>query len=307
MKRTATHALALSLSLGVTGCCCNVGDLVSLLDEAEEEEVSASTPGIDLGVAAYPASAPEAGATKHAWRARSLDPPVYRVGYALASDEDRSIDEEQNELARRLGYKSQGDGIFKWTPLPGCDKNMDCIFEDLASRSRPDLEPLVARFKTRIREGGLSSPEGAQLVVTFVQSIPYEIPEGRPFGLMPPALVVSRKKGDCDSKALLGHILLDALGVDSVVLTSEAHRHSMLGIAMPAQGTTITHKGRAYAFTEMTAKGAPIGWVARDLLKPNDWTVVPVAVVDPKKADKNAPATGKVEPEPDPRPVKKRR
>jgi hypothetical protein len=306
MKRTTTHALAVSFSLGVTGCCCNVGDLVSLLDTTEEEP-SASTPGIDLGVAAYPAAAPEAGATRHAWRARELDPPVYRVGYALANDEERSVDEEQNELARRLGYKSQGEGIFKWTPLPGCDKNMDCIFEDLASRSKPDLEPLVGRFKTRIGEAGMSSLEGAQLVVTFVQSIPYEIPEGRPFGLMPPALVVSRKKGDCDSKALLGHILLDALGVDSVVLTSDAHRHSMLGIAMPAQGTTIKHKGREYAFTEMTAKGAPIGWVDRDLLKPNDWIVVPVEVVDAKKADKNEPATGKVEPEPDPTPVKKRR
>ncbi len=306
MKRLATQALALALSIGVTGCCCNVGDLVTLLED-EDEEPSESTPGVDLGVAAYPAAAPEASAVRHAWRAQQLEPPVYRVGYALASEEERAVDEAQTELAKRLGYKSQGDGIFKWTPLPGCDKNMDCIFEDLASRSKPDLEPLITRFKKRIGEAGLTSLEGAQLVVTFVQSIPYEIPQGRPFGLMPPALVVSRKKGDCDSKALLGHVLLDALGVDSVVLTSEAHRHSMLGIALPAQGTTIKHQGREYAFTEMTAKGAPIGWVGRDLLQPNDWIVVPVEVVDPKKADKNAPATGKVEPGPEQKPVKKRR
>ncbi|UQA63041.1 hypothetical protein [Polyangium aurulentum] len=305
MKRLAMQALGLSLSLGVTGCCCNL-DLSDLFEDPDAEP-SASTPGVDLGLAAYPATAPEAGATRHAWRAQQLEPSVYRVGYALASDEERSVDDAQNDLAKRVGYKSQGNGVFKWTPIPGCDKNMDCIFEDLASRSKPDLEPLIARFKTRIREAGLSSLEGAQLVVTFVQSIPYEIPQGRPFGLMPPALVVSRKKGDCDSKALLGHVLLEALGVDTVVLTSDAHRHSMLGIALPAQGTTIKHKGREYAYTEMTAKGAPIGWVGRDLLSPNDWQVVPVEVVDPKKAEKNAPATGKVEPEPEPKPVKKKR
>jgi hypothetical protein len=293
MRAPYLHSIAAALTLFATGCCCSIGDLVTLFEE-HDTEPSPDEPGVELGVAVYPANATEANATRHAWREKRLDPSVYRVGYALSPAEDASVDSAQTELAKKLKYKSEGNGVFKWQPLPGCDKNMNCVYEDLKARSKPDLEPLVARFKARIGEAKLGTLDAAQLVVSFVQSIPYEIPEGRPFGLMPPALVVSRKKGDCDSKVLLGHILLEAIGVDSVMLNSDAHRHSMLGVALPAPGTKVTYKGRDYAFTEMTAKEAPIGWIKRDLLKPDDWIVVPVAVRDPaSKLDKGDPVTGK--------------
>jgi hypothetical protein len=155
---------------------------------------------------------------------------------------------------------------------------MQCIFESLADDSKDEIEPLAARFKTRVREAKLDPTQAVELVMSYVQAIPYEIPKDRPFGLLPPALVAAQKKGDCDSKALLLHMLLDSLGIDSVLLNSDAHRHSMLGVAIPAQGTKITYNGRSYAFVETTAKNAPIGWISKELLRPNDWIVVPVHV-----------------------------
>ncbi len=277
MSRGKTLALCTVLSAWVTGCCCNFPDLSTLL-VPEESEPSESTAAVDLGLAAQPPNAPEATATKYAWRDRRLDPSVYRARYALGASEQTAVDEAHYELAKRVKFKDQGDGIFKWTPPPGCDARMQCIFEDLAEHSRADVEPLAARFRSRVREANLNPTQTVELVMSFVQAIPYEIPKGRPFGLLPPALVAAQKKGDCDSKSLLLHMLLDSLGIESVMLTSDAHRHSMLGVNIPAQGQKIKHDGRAYAFVETTAKNAPIGWISKDLLKPNDWVVVPVRV-----------------------------
>ena len=70
-------------------------------------------------------------------------------------------------------------------------------------------------------------------------------------------------------------MLLHALGFDTLLLSSSAHHHSMLGIALPVPGTKMTSAGRDYAFTEMTARGSPIGHINAELLRPNDWKAVP--------------------------------
>ncbi|MDC3960647.1 hypothetical protein KEG38_42730 [Polyangium jinanense] len=290
----------------VAGCCCNLGDLGELLSQSGDEEPSEDTPGVDLGVAVYPEKTQASGATKYAWRDRRLEPPVYRAGYALGADEQRDVDAAHRELAQRLKYQDAGDGAFRWVPPPGCDASMQCIFESLVERSKPDVDPLAARFKARIQEAKLGPLDAVELLASFVQTIPYEIPKDRPFGLMPPALVASAKKGDCDSKALLLHMLLDAIGIDSVLLNSNAHRHAMLGVAVPAQGEKIRYQGRAYAFVETTAKNAPVGWISKELLKPNDWVVVPVRIRSPEKAPKNEAATGKAGDGPKPKSTKKR-
>ncbi|HVK65234.1 MAG TPA: hypothetical protein VM694_12205 [Polyangium sp.] len=300
-------ALAATSCMFVAGCCCCAIDLNDLLSQGGgDEEPSAETPGVDLGVAVYPEKTPASGATKYAWRDRRLEPPVYRAGYALSADEQRDVDAAHRELAQRLKYQDAGDGAFKWVPPPGCDASMQCIFESLAERSKPDVDPLAARFKARIHEAKLGTLDAVELLTSFVQTIPYEIPKDRPFGLMPPALVVSAKKGDCDSKALLLHMLLDSIGVDSVLLNSNAHRHAMLGVAVPAQGEKIRYQGREYVFVETTAKNAPVGWISKELLKPNDWVAVPVRIRSSEKAPKSDAATGKAADPPKSTSTKKR-
>jgi hypothetical protein len=293
MSHGKTSAFYAVLMLFVAGCCCNFPDLTTLLIQ-EEPEPTDSTPGVDLGLAAYPPTAPEARATKFAWRDKRLEPSVYRTRYALESDAQQAIDDAHMLLAKRVKFKSQGNGNFTWVPPPGCDAKMQCIFESLAEDSRDEIAPLAARFKAHIRQAKLDPVQSVELVMSYVQAIPYEIPKDRPFGLLPPALVVANKKGDCDSKALLLHMLLDSLGIDSVMLTSDAHRHSMLGVAIPAQGTKITHEGRSYAFVETTAKSAPIGWISKDLLKPNDWIVIPLRDRDRGGNKASSVVTGKV-------------
>jgi len=275
-SRAASGILGCTVMLlfgAASACRC----LAELGGDEVRERFSFEKPH-DLGTAVYPQTGPRGAPASHQWLARALRPSNYRLGYALEASEAAAVDRDLAAYARKVEYEPMGDGKFRWFAPKGCGGDLQCIYEEIASRNRADMVPIAERFRARAKEARLSSLETAQLVVTFVQAIPYEVPDKEPFGVLPPALVVSRKKGDCDSKALVAHMILHELGIDSVMLASNAHRHEMLGIALPAPGTTITYGGRRYAFTEMTAKGSPIGHVNSELLAPNDWKVLAVKV-----------------------------
>jgi hypothetical protein len=144
MKSPWINLFSASLSLSLAGCCCGLVDLSDLLPTVEEGEPSADTPGVDLGVAAYPENTPESQATRYAWRDGNKEPAVYRVGYALSNDEQAAVDRAQNDLVERVNFHDRGGGKFSWTPPKGCGPHMQCIFEDLAEHSKPDIDPLVA-------------------------------------------------------------------------------------------------------------------------------------------------------------------
>jgi hypothetical protein len=110
------------------------------------------------------------------------------------------------------------------------------------------------------------------------------VPDKEPFGLLVPALVVAEKRGDCDSKSLLALMLLHELGIESVIVESEAHHHAMLGVPLPSQGASFEYNGHRYAFTECTAEGWPIGRMDPRLTHPNDWIAFEVRV-DKKPTD----------------------
>lgn len=263
---------AAAIALSGAGCCA----IVELIEEASDRDPPANANASELGTAVFPPGASTSRATKHTWYAKRLRPKTYRVRYALSQDEASAVARDLRRYARDVGYQSDGKDRFRWKPPRGCAGGMACVYEAIAKRSHPDIRPLAARFRARAKAAKLSSLDVAQLVVTFVQAIPYEIPHKEPFGILPPALVASRRKGDCDSKSLLAHMILGELGIDSVMVGSSAHHHGMLGIALPVPGTKLTYAGRRYAFTEMTAKGSPIGHINPRLLSPNDWKAQPV-------------------------------
>ncbi len=294
--RASAGALLIAASLAATGCC-RIIDLATTTDP--EPPPDPLGPAQELGTAAYPPGTPTTRPALHTWSAKRLPPGTFRVGYALSPAEADDVEEDYHAFARKLSYEDEGKGKFRWAPPPGCSGDLHCVYENIVARDRPDIEPLIQRFKARQAEARLNALDVAWLVVTFVQSIKYEIPEKEPFGILPPALVAQQKRGDCDSKSLLGLMILRALGIDSVILSSSAHKHAMLGVALPTQGTKMTYSGRSYMFTEMTAKGSPIGHVNPELLKPNDWRVVPFRYPEGAKA---APVPTAPKP-PTPRPV----
>jgi hypothetical protein len=267
-------------SLALSGCC----KLISLPESDPEPAPDPAPtgtvfrpggPGLDLGVAVAPPGTPPTSGAVHAWSASRLKPSAYRLEYALAPRESQAIDASLHTYAKGVGYADEGSGKFRWVPPPGCTGDMHCVFESIAAANLSDVSAVADRFRMRRDQAHLSTMDLATLVVTFVQAIDYKIPDWEPFGVLPPALVVSQHRGDCDSKSLLAHMVLHQLGFDTMLISSNSHHHTMLGIAIPVQGTKFTYSGRDYAFTEMTAKGSPIGHINSELLRPNDWKPVP--------------------------------
>jgi len=232
--------------------------------------------GHNLGIAAFPEGVSKFDATMYGWRARTLAPKDYRMGYALLGTEQQAIRTSHHAYARKVGHETSDGEVFRWLPPPGCGGSLACVFAELVKRNRQSVQPISERFSRRVSEGNLDAMEAATLVVSWVQAIRYEIPRKEPFGVLPPALVAAESWGDCDSKALLALMVLHDLGIESILISSTSHRHTMLGVPVVASGTHFTYAGRRYAFTECTAVGAPIGYLDAKLKNPNDWQAVTV-------------------------------
>ncbi len=285
-SRAVALAIATGLVFGAGGCGLDKIDWAKIVENLQhprkkkkhhddDDDDSKKVEPTDLGVAAYPSTA-TSPTKRHEWSASALDPEDYAVTYVLAPDAAVKVEMAYQDFAHKVRFDDLGSGKYRWVPPPGCPKDMGCVFEALVEENREQMLPLVQIFRERKKTKKLDAMELAALVVAFVQNIDYQIPEKEPFGVLAPALIVSLKHGDCDSKSLLAHILLKELGYDTIMLSSNAHSHSMLGIALPVSGEKMHYGGRDYAFAEMTAKGSPIGHINRDLLQPNDWVVVPL-------------------------------
>ena len=240
----------------------------------------------DLGVARYPEAAgtgegPAARTSIHLWRAAPRA-PLDRIGYAYGLSAAEALEADHARLGARFGFRRGRGDRFHWDlPAECVGREWGCIYAAIRERDHPDLEPLLDRIAqtavTRAKEERWSAREVAGWLLSFVQAIPYRIPHESAFGVLPPPLVVSRSQGDCDSKSLLLMDLLDRVGIDSVLLISEAHAHAMVGVGVAAgvgARDRVRDGGREWAWAETTAEDAPLGWRHPQMRLPDDWRVV---------------------------------
>jgi hypothetical protein len=95
--------------------------------------------------------------------------------------------------------------------------------------------------------------ESARRALAWVQGFLYE----RDFSgidFVPPLTAAFEKRGDCDSRAMVMAIILERIGIDSVLMLSREYSHAMLAVDVPGGGQRFTYKGKAYLVAETTAK-----------------------------------------------------
>ena len=238
----------------------------SALDPSERDERGREVR--ELGLARYPESTPIERATTH--RFDALRAP-HRVAYALDALPYRETEADFRGLGEELGFARSPAG-FTYVPTKSCPDALVCAWRFLGRRNAEDVRALAARFVRHARADRLSSREAAQLVIAFVQAIPYERNDDWLFGLLPPNAVAWERRGDCDSKAMLAILLLHELGIDAVMLSSDAHGHAVVGVDLPYGRSQLTFEGRRYAMTEVTAYGWPLGELPPSVRHPDDWT-----------------------------------
>ncbi len=231
--------------------------------------------GIHLGTALIPTSTPLSQARIFEWRAASLTPPEYRLGYGLGPSLERSLVSDHQAYGRRMRFRALGPDRFTYHAPPGCEADMRCIYTDLMRSNAQPVRLLGNRFIEHIRERRLDSVEAAELIVTFVQRIHYAQPDDQPFGILPPALVPAQDRGDCDSKAVLAVMLLRQAGIDATILSSDRLSHAAVGVALPVRGYPFRLGDRVYRYAELTTEGWPLGMIPPQHDKPHLWKVLP--------------------------------
>jgi hypothetical protein len=86
-----------------------------------------------------------------------------------------------------------------------------------------------------------------------VQDFLYERdPSGLDF--VPPLAAAFGRRGDCDSRALVMAAILEASGLDCVLMLSREYSHAMLAVDVPGGGQRFPFQGKEYLVAETTAK-----------------------------------------------------
>jgi hypothetical protein len=114
--------------------------------------------------------------------------------------------------------------------------------------------PLLSELRRVQRMEGLNSDEYLELMVHFVQSIPYD--PAAPVCPRAPLQVVLDHRGDCDEKSLLLLGLLYREGYDAAILLFPAEQHATAGIridsATKPSFRVFDLQGRKYVYIETT-------------------------------------------------------
>ncbi len=160
-----------------------------------------------------------------------------------------STDEEDHELsvAEReyriltLSLDSQTLWVDAWA------RYYRMVYKESAAR----LDSLVEAFAKNLPAD--DPTESARRVLAWVQGFVYE----RDFAgidFVPPLTAAFNGRGDCDSRAMVMAIVLEKLGIDSILMVSRDYSHAMLGVNVPGAGIRFPLNGRSYLVAETTAE-----------------------------------------------------
>jgi hypothetical protein len=146
------------------------------------------------------------------------------------------------------------------------------IYRDSYSRVLPAA--------TQIKEAldGKDRYTAASELLTWLQSFSY-LRTGTVSDLQSPLQTLVSGTGDCDSLGLLYCMILNAVGIDAILLVSTEYAHSIVGVDVPGDGARFRHEETDYLAAELT-DNVDIGLIDRTMADPAKW--VPISFA-PKK------------------------
>ncbi len=163
------------------------------------------------------------------------------------------------------------------------------VYSQLVKDSKVSIDFLVDSLREISVSESLSQRELAELVVTFVQDIPYSYiraedcsnanNNGKPcigniaLGILSPYEFIHSLYGDCDTRAVLIFAMLDEMGFDPMIVVSNEYAHAMLALNLPATGDYLKFEGKNYYFWETTGKGWPLGMLPPNSNNINYWKI----------------------------------
>jgi hypothetical protein len=202
-----------------------------------------------------------------------------------------------NEYTRSLSHHGQISGLQASEEL----EFWNSAYAHLLQHDQGKVDS-VARIVRDVAQRRKYTPlQTAEYLVTMIQEVPYVLVhdlsckeavmqykgfvaqyhiQGKPClpnivaGVQSPYEFMHNLKGDCDTRSLFGHAVLNRLGISSSVWVSSAYGHSILGVGVPgSSGNRKVINGVPHYGVELTAKGFRIGMVAPDQRQMSNWNV----------------------------------
>ncbi len=163
------------------------------------------------------------------------------------------------------------------------------VYRKLIDGSKSYIDFMVDSLQNISADRNLSRTDLAELVVTFVQDIPYSYVRSKPcsesnnrgkpcigniaLGILSPYEFLHSLYGDCDTRAVLIYTILEEMGFDPMIVVSNEYAHAMLALNISGSGDHLRHQGKNYYFWETTAKGWPIGMLPPNTNNINYWKI----------------------------------
>jgi hypothetical protein len=161
------------------------------------------------------------------------------------------------------------------------------VYEHLTLEQSTVINDIRDSLSSIMIHDGLDTYQAADLIVTFIQDIPYtliksdECNEEDPdrclgnmkYGILSPTEFMYELHGDCDTRAVFLFKLLDYFGYDPIIVVSKEYGHAMIAINIPTSGEYIEYRGIRYYFWETTAKGWQSGMLPPSYPEVDYWHV----------------------------------
>jgi hypothetical protein len=215
---------------------------------------------------------------------KDYDGQLYAGNYSFRS----------SHLRQAGNYKN---GLLLPTASPA---EYDRVIYLLKQYDRLSLNGAYHLFDSLRTANHLTQTGFAEMIMSFVQDIPYSIildsacdpalyndmfirrylatpgalcePYQR-FGIYSPLEFLANLNGDCDSRTLFTYEVLAHYGYDVVLLSSEAYRHSLIGISLPYQGKAYEFANTRYIVWETTAEHARPGILPTEVSNMRLWRI----------------------------------
>lgn len=170
----------------------------------------------------------------------------------------------------------------------------------LKENDKNNLSGVYLLFDSIRQKEQLSNVKFAELIVSFVQDIPYTVivPDDcnpnlyedkfikeyllsedarcdgfEKFGINSPVEFMSNLNGDCDTRTLLLYTMLAHYGYDVALLSSEYYAHSIIGVNLPLSGIAYQYQNQRYVLWETTAPNIKAGVLPKEISNLNYWRI----------------------------------
>lgn len=176
----------------------------------------------------------------------------------------------------------------------------DRVIFDLKEFDKNNFNSLFKLFDSINKAKKLNEIQFAEMIVTFVQDIPYALVLDKEcnsnlysdrftrnyllsnkgdcngnqrFGINTPVEFLVNLKGDCDTRTLLLYSILNHYNYDIVLMSSEFYEHSIIAINLPINGTAYNYRTKKYVLWETTAPNIKPGNISNEISNLNNWRI----------------------------------